>query len=451
MPLESGSSQAVISRNIATEVKAGHPVKQAAAIAYSKARGDASPGEPVAASTQAPIRAAGIMFVCPDGRALFLKRGDGSSNPRQWAWPGGKIEDGETSAAAAIRETLEETGITVDPDQITPHTRQIANAEIGAGTDATIAAGASPAPVEELAPASAELPATDSVVVPGLRVDFETFLCRVKEPFIPTLCEEHTGWAWASLGQPPEPLHPGARVAIARLNANELDVARMIAQGDLTSPQPYKNMMLWAIRITGTGVSYRPSVDEFVVRDPADYLNDEFLARCNGLPVILEHPNRPVMNSKDFKDRIVGTVFLPYLRMDLGEVWAVAKIYDNHANSLLLSREASTSPCVAWGREKAGQRFVDDQGRKILVENDPALLDHIAILPVDDDGEGGAGVWDKGGPLTGVDQTGAEIAAADAVTAVPAQPKGLDAAKLDRLARTVTLLSIRASNLVATH
>lgn len=40
MPLESGSSQAAISRNIETEVNAGRDVKQAAAIAYSKARGD---------------------------------------------------------------------------------------------------------------------------------------------------------------------------------------------------------------------------------------------------------------------------------------------------------------------------------------------------------------------------------------------------------------------------
>lgn len=42
MPLKEGSSRETISENIATEIRAGKPPKQAQAIAFSKARGDSA-------------------------------------------------------------------------------------------------------------------------------------------------------------------------------------------------------------------------------------------------------------------------------------------------------------------------------------------------------------------------------------------------------------------------
>jgi hypothetical protein len=41
MPMKKGYGKKTISKNIAKEVKAGHPVKQAVAMAYSSARASA--------------------------------------------------------------------------------------------------------------------------------------------------------------------------------------------------------------------------------------------------------------------------------------------------------------------------------------------------------------------------------------------------------------------------
>ena len=70
----------------------------------------------------------------------------------------------------------------------------------------------------------------------------------------------------------------------------ETDIARAIAAGTLPSPQRVGGFALAAIRISGTGGALRPARNELTFRDPAIWLTSEMLARCNGLPVILEHP-----------------------------------------------------------------------------------------------------------------------------------------------------------------
>jgi colicin import membrane protein len=48
----------------------------------------------------------------------------------------------------------------------------------------------------------------------------------------------------------------------------ELEAAKLIAEGKLPSPYKHSNITLWAVKVTGTGMAYRTSIDEYVWRDP---------------------------------------------------------------------------------------------------------------------------------------------------------------------------------------
>jgi hypothetical protein len=176
---------------------------------------------------------------------------------------------------------------------------------------------------------------------------------------------------------------------------NELDIAHAIRDQELVSPQKYENVWLFDMRITGTGLAYRHRFEEFAWRDSSLYLNPEFLARCNGLPVILEHPKGNVLNTQEYQERNVGSVFLPYIKGD--EVWGVVKIWDEPTAKLMLENQLSTSPAVVWRDPNANVQAEIESGEKFFVEGKPSLLDHLAICE--------QGVWDKGGEPTGVSTT----------------------------------------------
>src|SRR6187401_844516 len=48
-----------------------------------------------------------------DGKLLFGRRGPGTRAPGLWSFPAGFVERGEQVEAAAVREALEETGLSV--------------------------------------------------------------------------------------------------------------------------------------------------------------------------------------------------------------------------------------------------------------------------------------------------------------------------------------------------
>ncbi|ARF53088.1 NUDIX hydrolase [Streptomyces gilvosporeus] len=58
-------------------------------------------------------KAVAAAMVVRDGRVLLVRR-TAEEGDLRWQFPAGKVEDGETAEQAAVRETMEETGLTVE-------------------------------------------------------------------------------------------------------------------------------------------------------------------------------------------------------------------------------------------------------------------------------------------------------------------------------------------------
>ena len=342
----------------------GHEQKQAVAIALKTEREKGDSAEaPIAPQAGPAGRAAGIMFITKDNEFLLMHRGDGGDFPRTWGFPGGHQEEGETLEQCARREAKEETGLDYAGELKLLHDNG----------------------------------------------QFATFVARVDEKFPVTICDESTGFTWAKAGSEPMPLHPGISDTVRVEGAKtEFAVAELMRDGILPSPQIYANIYLVDLRITGTGVAYRSKLGEFLYRDAALYQNPEFLARCNGLPVIMEHPEGAILNPQEFKERICGAIMLPYIKGE--DVNGIARIYSAEAIAAMeiarsTGKAISTSPSVVFDESSGNVKFTTENGKNLLIEGKPPLLDHLAIC--------GVGVWDKGGPATGVTLNNEALAMAD--------------------------------------
>ena len=66
---------------------------------------------------ETPVRGAGAVIRDGEGRVLLIQRGHEPALGR-WSLPGGRLEAGETSAEAVVREVREETGLEVEAGEL---------------------------------------------------------------------------------------------------------------------------------------------------------------------------------------------------------------------------------------------------------------------------------------------------------------------------------------------
>lgn len=244
----------------------------------------------------ATVKAAGIAFVTPDGRALFLRRADGGDHAGEWCWPGGGVVAGETPEVAARREAREEAAIE----------------------------------------AGAVVHVADLISPEG--VAFSTFLSLVPEATDPVLNAEHVAFQWAPIASPPEPLHPGVRFVLPQLGGRARSQAQdgmALDRASVRSFNDYGHLRVLDTNISKAAVNpylgreiarseelgLDPDRIYHLLRDPAEL--EKAVDTFNGVPLLVTH--KPLFADAHDRGITVGSISdarfeAPYLKATL-TVW----------------------------------------------------------------------------------------------------------------------------------
>lgn len=151
-----------------------------------------------------PINAVGVWFYATSTRRyLYLMRND-PKHQNCWGLAGGKSEINETLIDTIHRECKEELGL------------DFFNAKF--------------IPIEHFT-------SLDGIFV------YHTFFCQVNLEFVPSLDDEHFGYAWIDAGHWPKPLHPGLWSSV---NLDEVREKMKLLEQDLQSTNYYIDETLLA-------------------------------------------------------------------------------------------------------------------------------------------------------------------------------------------------------------
>jgi 8-oxo-dGTP pyrophosphatase MutT (NUDIX family) len=118
------------------------------------------------------ISCSGALFYSLETKRFLLLHRTKSKHSNVWGLVGGKGQLAETPWKTLLREVNEELGFDPKILKSIPLETFVSNDE---------------------------------------KFNFHTYLCVIKEEFIPKLNDEHDGYAWVSFGKWPKPLHQGLR------------------------------------------------------------------------------------------------------------------------------------------------------------------------------------------------------------------------------------------------
>lgn len=294
------------------------------------------------------IRAAGILFVAPDDSFLLVKR----AKTGEWAFPGGKIEDGETPEMAAVRECREELGFCPLGPREQFH-------------------------INHYEPAD---------------VYFMTFLQRTAK-FDPALDHEHTEYLWLTEGaEYPEPMHPGALTVLDAPQGGLLttDKANQFFTVEQLSPKmhltPEGFLLCEDVPIARTGVLYyadgeidirAASLGGMITieRDEGEVFHPDTIASYLGKSITMDHPLAGPVIPENWRLLELGCILNPHRGSDGQKDLLLVDflIKDPDAIKAVLAKEIREVSC---GYNCEYEETGPGRGRQIgIIGNHVALVD----------------------------------------------------------------------------
>ena len=131
------------------------------------------------------VKGSGALFLSQKTKRFLLLQKSSGKKEGIWGLVGGKTEQGESLWEGLKREVIEEIGFFPEVIKSIP---------------------------------------LESFVSDDEHFNFQTYVCIVKDEFIPVLSNEHMGWSWCLIDKWPKPVHQcikntlGSRVTRAKID-----------------------------------------------------------------------------------------------------------------------------------------------------------------------------------------------------------------------------------------